>query len=300
MKIQTLRYFVAIAEGKTVHEAAAEFYITQPALSRSIQKLEEELGIRLFERSTMNLQLTPQGKVILPIAKQILYLMEDMHSVEQGFESGYNSIITIGCCGCENSSFYDLIRKIHLKYPEMQINTPKYYSISDMVKKLLSREIDCCFTHNGYRYGGDKVLDHYPVQESHLQVVLTRDHPLASQSAIPITAMKDERIFLWERGMLPDYNEKFMKGCWKNAVYPQIVGEFANKQELFAKVAAGAGIAVLHSTEIYLPCSESFCFVDLVKPDGTYFFSNHISLFWNRGNNNPALPLVTKLLQKSM
>lgn len=89
MKIQTLQYFVAIAEGKTVHEAAAEFYITQPALSRSIQKLEEELGIRLFERSTMNLQLTPQGKVILPIAKQILYLMEDMHSVEQGFESGY-------------------------------------------------------------------------------------------------------------------------------------------------------------------------------------------------------------------
>ena len=300
MNIQSLKYFAAIAEGGTVSRVADQYYITQPALSRSIQRLEEELGCKLFDRSGSTLHLTRQGEAILPIAKQILYLAEDLHSVTQDYNSGRSGLLSIGCCGCETAVFYNLIGLIRRRWPAMNIETPKLFSIADMVKKVLNREIDCCFTHSGYKYGGDEALDHIPVQSTHLQLVVSHGHPFAAEKSVSIERLAEQKLLLWRRDMLPDYHNQFYEGCWSCGVYPKVVGEFTSKQELFSKVAADEGIAVIHSTQIYQPENAPFSFVDLVMPDGQLFYQDEISLFWNRQNNNPALPLITALVREAL
>ena len=105
MNIQSLKYFAAIAEGGTVSRVADQYYITQPALSRSIQRLEAELDCKLFDRSSSTLHLTRQGAAILPVVKQILYLTDDLHSIAQDYNSGRSSLLSIGCCGCETAVF---------------------------------------------------------------------------------------------------------------------------------------------------------------------------------------------------
>ena len=77
MEVDQLRYFLRVAERGNFTRAAEELMISQPALSRSIQKLEDELGQPVFERKTRSLALTEAGKLLQSRAQQILSLIED-------------------------------------------------------------------------------------------------------------------------------------------------------------------------------------------------------------------------------
>ncbi len=300
MNIQSLRYFVAVAEGETVSKVAERFYITQPALSRSIQRLESELQCKLFDRSTTSLQITHQGKAILPIARQLLCLADDLRATAQDYTCGRNSLLTIGCCGIEGEAFYSLVALIRHHYNSMQIQTPKFFSLSDVIGKVLNKEVDCCFAYSGYHYEGDSLLEHLPLQPSRLQLVVPKGHPFFSLSSVHAGDLAEEKLLLWRRDMFPDYFDSFSEKLLLNGVTPHISGSFISKQELFSKVAVGDGLALVHSTEIYHPDNAPFAYVDLLNNDGSPFYQGSVSLFWSKNSNNPALSLVTALAKENI
>ena len=76
MSIAQLEYFVAVAEEGHLSRAAARLHISQPPLTRAVQKLEVELGVPLFERTTKGMRLLPAGAQLLPRAREILALVE--------------------------------------------------------------------------------------------------------------------------------------------------------------------------------------------------------------------------------
>jgi DNA-binding transcriptional LysR family regulator len=76
MSLAQLSYFVAVAEEKHLTRAARRLHVSQPPLTRQIQQLEDELGVRLFERSSKGMRLLPEGETLLERAKQILALVE--------------------------------------------------------------------------------------------------------------------------------------------------------------------------------------------------------------------------------
>ncbi len=76
MDIRILRYFVAVAEEKSITKAAQKLYISQPALSKQLKELENELELSLFERKGRNIQLTDDGKFLLSQANEIIKLMD--------------------------------------------------------------------------------------------------------------------------------------------------------------------------------------------------------------------------------
>ncbi len=77
MELRNLRYFVAAAEAENVSRAAMELHVSQPALSRQIRDLEEELGFLLFERSAKSVRLTEAGKTFLTEARAVLQRTEE-------------------------------------------------------------------------------------------------------------------------------------------------------------------------------------------------------------------------------
>ena len=170
----------------------------------------------------------------------------------------------------------------------------------DMIRKVLNREVDCCFSHSDYHYGGDEQLDSIPLQESHMQLIVPLSHPFASAEQIPVTDLVGQNILLWRKDMFPDYHDRFYNECHAFGVRPYIAGTFISKQELFSSVAAGSGIAAIHSTDVYRPEIAPFAFVDLTTPDGRPFCQSSISLFWNRQNSNPALPLLTTVVREEL
>lgn len=72
MKIKTLEYFIALAESRSINEAAQKLYIAQPSLTKALQLFEDEIGVQLFLRKKSGIQLTGAGEKILPEAKQIV------------------------------------------------------------------------------------------------------------------------------------------------------------------------------------------------------------------------------------
>ena len=75
MELRRLRYFVAVAENGSISKAAQKIFLTQPALSRQIKALEDEIGLLLFERQAHSIRLTPAGEVLLEEARKLLQLL---------------------------------------------------------------------------------------------------------------------------------------------------------------------------------------------------------------------------------
>lgn len=300
MNIQSLRYFSVIADGGTISRAAERFYITQPALSRSIQRLEEELGCKLFDRGGSTLHLTRRGEAVLPIVKQILCLADELYRVADDYAGGRSSLLSIGCCGIGTAAFYASVESLRRRCLEMRIETPKLSSAADMIGKVLNGEIDCCFSHSGYRYGRDGQLDSIPVQASHMQLVVPHGHPFAAAKQVSVTDLAGQNVLLWHKDMFPDYYDRFYRECCACGVEPRIAGTFGSSQELFSGVASDRGVAAVHSTDVYQPGDAPFSFVDLTAPDGQPFCPSSIALFWNRRNSNPALPLFAALVLEEL
>ena len=96
-EIVQLKQLIAIYNNKTLSKAANELHISQPALSRSMQKLEDELGVELFDHYTNKIELNKNGEIAVKHAKKILrdleYMINEIHLTDQA-----NKIINIACC----------------------------------------------------------------------------------------------------------------------------------------------------------------------------------------------------------
>src|SRR5215468_4572797 len=96
MELRHLRYFVGVAEALSFSRAAARLNVTQPALSRQIRDLEEELGLRLFDRVGRQVRLTPQGEDLLRRSRSALANVEALRERARSLESGHAGILRLG------------------------------------------------------------------------------------------------------------------------------------------------------------------------------------------------------------
>jgi len=128
LEFKQLRYFIAVAESSSFSKAAQKLYISQPALSQQISKMEEELGIKLIQRNTRSIQLTAAGKDLYQRAIALLRDMENMiHSVVKTDAQGYLSQNVRICLEDEVFSYaktgaYEFLAQIRKRFPVSQID----------------------------------------------------------------------------------------------------------------------------------------------------------------------------------
>src|SRR5262245_36937744 len=96
MELRHLRYFVGVAEAESFSRAAARLHVTQPALSRQIRALEDELGVRLFDRSTRRVRLTPEGEEVLRRSRDTLVAVDALRDRARSLGGGRAGILRVG------------------------------------------------------------------------------------------------------------------------------------------------------------------------------------------------------------
>jgi DNA-binding transcriptional LysR family regulator len=96
MELRHLRYFVAIAEERSFTRAAERLWVAQPGLSSQIRRLEAELGVRLFDRHTRGVDLTPAGELFLERARVTLVAADDARSTARDLEAGLVGTVRVG------------------------------------------------------------------------------------------------------------------------------------------------------------------------------------------------------------
>ena len=118
--IYQLQHLVAIADAKTLSRASEILHISQPGLTRSIQRLEDDLNIKLFDRTRNKISLNDNGKLAVKYAKKILHDIDNMNETLQAFERS-KRIISIGSCA--PAPIWGLTNLCNRLYPENMIDS---------------------------------------------------------------------------------------------------------------------------------------------------------------------------------
>src|SRR4030095_713425 len=177
MELRHLRYFVAVGEEQHYGRGAHRLRVAQPALSRQIQDLEEEVGFKLFERLSRGVKLSAAGKLFLEDARRILQQVNEAAARAARVARGQSGTLRIGFT--ENASWHgvvpDSLRRFRERQPEAELQLHPAGSV-DQVEDIRSGRVDAGFVFNLPR--NDEELDQLPVATHQLELGAPKSHPL--------------------------------------------------------------------------------------------------------------------------
>lgn len=192
MELEQLRQLDSIASNGTLSRAAEELHLSQSALSRSIQKLENELGAQLFDRTKNRMRLSDAGQLALRHARIVL---SEAARLEEALAEHVRKQSTLRIGTCAPAPLWRMVPAIAEKEPEL-IVVPKLTPLSDIESDLLSGIIDLAIL--PYRMDLPNVIA-IPFMEEHLYAALPPEHPLAKQEEISLSALDGETFLLYQR-----------------------------------------------------------------------------------------------------
>lgn len=198
MDIKALRYFLMVANEGTISKAADKLFIAQPPLSRQIQKLEQELGVTLFERGKRQIRLTDEGQFLKQRAEEIITLVEKTESQLEMFAEDTNGMISIGVTdSCGASLIPDLIEKFHRKYPLIRYNV--WCANGDEVHEKLDKGlVDMGIVREPFNM---EQYDSSYIRTEYWIAVMSRKHPLAmeEEDTVELSQLAKEQLLIPSR-----------------------------------------------------------------------------------------------------
>ncbi len=248
MELRHLRYFVAVAEQLHFRGAAERLRIAQPALSHQIRALEDDLGVRLFDRSGRRVRLTMAGSAFLEGARSTLGQAERARRAAVRAHRGEVGRLSLGFVGsAAHEVLPRLVRAFREDRPDVELELRALYT-PEQVRELEGGRIDVGLLRNPPTYDSLEVL---PVARESLLAVLPADHHLASEERIPLAALADEDFVFPPRRLSPAIHDRVIGLCQQAGFSPRVVQESAEAeadsvtaQSLAGMVAAGLGVSL--------------------------------------------------------
>ena len=194
MDIRVMEYYLAVIREGNISAAAQALHISQPALSRQLRDLEEELGVTLFERGSRRIRLTEEGMILRRRAEEITRLMQITESEISRAHRNISGEIHIGAG--ESRSFHhisEIAGKIHAEYPDIRF-TITSGDTADLMDQLENGLIDAALIFTDYdhsRYQGIRLP-----KEDRLGVLMRKDDPLSGKKVISVSDLKDRPLII--------------------------------------------------------------------------------------------------------
>lgn len=192
MELEQLRQLDSVASNGTLSRAAEELHLSQSALSRSIQKLEDELGAQLFDRTKNRMRLNDAGELALRHARIVL---SEAARLEEAMAEHVRKQSTLRIGTCAPAPLWRMVPAIAEKDPELLV-VPRLASLNDIESDLLSGIIDLAIL--PYRMDLPNIIA-VPFMEEHLYAALPPDHPLADHEKIALADLDGETFLLYQR-----------------------------------------------------------------------------------------------------
>ncbi len=290
MEFRHLRYFQAVAEELSFSRAARRLHIAQPALSRAVQDLERQVGVRLIDRNRRGVRLLPAGKILLQEAGLILERMEESLRRVRRTSAGEEGELRLGYIGPPTQAFLGrLLAQFREQYPRVSVHleerTPE--RVWEMVAKgrlsmALTRPVP------GH---GARALHTHLLRKEPLGAVVRKDHPLASKKSLTWKALAQEPLIVLARREGVGSHDEIISACRTAGFTPRLAQTPSLIGTVLSYVEAGSGIGVVpdcvHATA--LPGTMSFI---PLKP----VHSVPLMLVWNPDSEEPPCAAFRELL----
>lgn len=283
MDLRHLRYFVAIAEHGSVRLAAEHVHISQPAISRQIHDLEEELGAPLFDRSPRGLNLTPVGEAFLVRARRILADVNAAKDQVRRIAAGLSGHLSFGFV--ENATWDGVLPKAFRAFkeyaPEVDLalrplNTPEQLDL------LESGALDGAFI-----YPFSSLPEHYTsrcIAVHDVVVALPNSWQFAKGRPASLQDLADRDFITFPRHVYPDYYDRLLSTCAALGGPLHSIQSVDTEAAILSLVSSGMGAAIVNSANRFRPPAlvEFVSLQDLSIPMPLTFVTK-------RDNANPAL-----------
>lgn len=247
MELKQLRCFICVAEELHFGRAAQRLGMSQPPLSQQIRALEEELGVRLFERTSRRVELTQVGRLFEPEARRTLAQADHARHVAQMAQHGE--------CGRLNISFTasgpfvqrlsDALHSYRLRYPDVELTVGELNS-QDQIELLMQESTDIGMVRATTAPALPQALRARCLVEEELVVAMRHDHPLAMREEAPclLECARVPLVITTAAGAASYYDDFFTRA--RDAGIPlRISSEAAGLATLLGLVAAGVGATLL-------------------------------------------------------
>ncbi len=288
MEIRQLEYVVAVAKYKNFTQAAKAIHLSQSSLSQQIKKLEEELGVKIFERNTRNVKTTPIGAEFINHALRILSEVNQAHSRIKEYLTTDRGQIKIGIMPV--ISYYQLTQQIaqfQKSYPGIKLHftEAECARLHDMV---LNSEVDAAFLSE---IEPEPRLRMIRLINDKLYLVTSSLHPLATRESVSLADLAYENLIVptSDSGLY----KNLMDACRKVNFTPKIYYQCSQVETILDFVRNGLGITLLAKT-----VASHFSNRDLVIIPVVPAIPRRISLaFINKEELSPVLSVFVRFFQ---
>ncbi|HZU52025.1 MAG TPA: LysR substrate-binding domain-containing protein [Sphingomicrobium sp.] len=246
MELRHLRYFVQVAEDLHFARAAQHLGISQPPLSQQIRALEEELGVRLFERTSRHVALTPAGELFLVEARATLAQADHAITIARRAAGGELGDLAIGFNA--SAPFIPRIaRAIHdfrQAYPDIKLSLSEKGGPAQ-IEAVADRALDIGFLRRSHRPQLPAGVVAVSLVTERLFVAMRRDHRFAKLDGIQLTDLENEPMLVYAQTRSGGFTQEFMAMLRDAQVTPKVAQTVGEISTMFGLAAAGLGVTVL-------------------------------------------------------
>lgn len=262
MELRRLRYFSVLAEELSFRKAAEKLHMAQSPLSQQIRKLEDEVGVKLFNRTNRHVSLTHAGKIFLTEARAILARSRSALERVQNAAEGKDGVLKVGyLTSLTNEKFSTAMTKYRVKCPNVELSL--FDMVPDAILQALGdRSIDVGFIRAPFYHDEYHAVR---IWRERLMVALPKSHWLAGRGAVATKFLAEETfIMVPDRGSM-GLNENIKTMCLKAGFYPRQRLTVNQMQAAIWLVDLSFGVAVVPASlqgvyrenVVYQPISDS-------------------------------------------
>lgn len=291
MELRHLRYFIAVAEELHFGRAAERLHIAQPPLSHQIRQLEEEIGVRLFQRTKRRVELTAAGEVFLRESLKAMAQIEQAVGEAQRASRGEVGQLVIGFIqSAAINVLPGILQTFRDRFPKVDIKL-REATPTQVHHDLIGGQIQIGFLRPPINHDA---LECESVLSEPILVALPKAHPLARQKKLALKSLSTERFIMFPRAAGPGFYDQLVSICREAGFSPAVSQEAVQMQTILGLVAGGMGIALI-------PAS-----IRSLRSDGVIYreirelvSQAEMVVAWRRDNQSPTLHALLNVIKET-
>lgn len=244
MDTRLLSYFIAVAEELNFTEASKRLYITQSALSHNIAELEKSLGVKLFERTTRSVRLTPAGLYFYENAREIDDRLQTLLKGMEKYQKGAHGEIRVGYLFWP---YVDLIAELselfRKRQPDLNIRFTQYDA--GELHRALDKDLIDVALGTSIEFTDEKTYRIQTIERDGISLAIRKDHPLSRCDNADLSVLKGQPIAMLARQKTPGFYDFFCKMCKEEGFVPEICSEQERVESIFIQALTKNQVGVI-------------------------------------------------------
>lgn len=289
MHLNQIKSFLSVSKMLNFTNAARQNGVPQSTISRHINDLEQQLGVKLFYRTKRDVQLTAEGRTFIPYAQEILEAARKGSYAVKQLHDGAEGRLSIATVTTSDTFLKECLKTFGLAYPNIVVDIT-YVSGGDVLIDENDDPYDFHFLYTDMLPDSDE-FDMLEIHTDQLNFILPAD--FSKKNNTDIQSLRKQKFILLSEEENPILYMQIMNFCRTHRFSPSIINQFNDIRSVILSVSAGLGISVLPRM---LPDDPSYCDLEIVPIDDNYCLGCAVA--WKKSLLNPAASLFLDIIKK--